>query len=171
MRELKGRVRKQPRGLPVGTGAGHLCSPSPLHRRWHLQAKINAILWSISNTTARKALLWLPGTRTDAFLPALLRWPLLVAEERAASRLRSPLLSSLSTRLGARGLNCNLSCWPHRSCCPEPRQRVAQGRTRGNGGAGGDGRVGGMSLTGAAPGSGCACLLQASLCLSCSCSL
>lgn len=43
--------------------------------------------------------------------------------------------------------------------------------TRDNGGAGGDSWVCGMSLTGAAPGSGCACLLQGSLCLSCSSSL
>lgn len=105
--------------------ARHLFSPSRFHCCWHLQTKTNAILWNISRTNSSEVLLWLPSTRTNAFLPALLRWALLVAEERAASRLHSPLLSSLSTRLGARRLNCNLSCWPHRSCYAEPRQRVA----------------------------------------------
>lgn len=47
--------------------AEHLCSPSPLCHHWHLQAKTNAILWSISNTSssggaARGALVELEGT-------------------------------------------------------------------------------------------------------------
>lgn len=40
--------------------AGHLCSLYLLHRRWHLQAKTNAILWSISNTNSSE----------DAFMAA-----------------------------------------------------------------------------------------------------